>query len=197
MVWPRSANFLLLTLSCFLTGVDRNRKRGKIFRLLEDEWYEQIAKKRDLIPSCRGLGFYFLYLIQLYWIRLGMIILLTMIIFQNSWYQVKGLACRTFDTSTPKLQTPWKEGIATMILILQVRKPILCNTKHRVNLPKVTLPDAHIRNTWETPSKNEIARGREVQSWGSGVSCLGPQSPHLESGGDDDDVTSISKDSLN
>lgn len=120
--WPRSANFLLLTLSCFLAGVDRNRKRGKIFRLLVDEWYEQIAKKRDLIPSCRGLGFYFLYLIQLYWIRLGMIILLTMMIFQNSWYQVKGLACRTFDTSSLNLKTPWKVDIATMILILQVRK---------------------------------------------------------------------------
>ena len=47
---------------------------------------------------------------------------------------MKGLACRTFDTSSLKLQTPWKVGIATMILILQVRKLTLCDTKHRVNL---------------------------------------------------------------
>ena len=124
--------------------------------------------KRDLILLAE-VWFFFLSLIQLYWIRLGMIILLTMMIFQKSWYQVKGLACRTFDTSSLNLKTPWKVGVATMILILQVRKWTLCNTKHRVNLPKgytARCPDkGHLRNPFQ--EWNCLwPRGSELGLWG-------------------------------
>lgn len=58
LIVTKICTFSILALSDFLTGVDRNRKKGKIFRLhVADERYAQTAKKRDLTPSCSGLGF--------------------------------------------------------------------------------------------------------------------------------------------